>query len=250
MEKTLKKYNLANFTLIELLIVIAIIAILSGMLLPALNKARGKARAIQCLSNFKQIYLGAMGYTDTNNGYLPGTFFWSGQIANQLQLTNYTIVSASTISYATSKRLQGILQCPSATLPGSNCVDWVGAYNGEQMGSTYSPTLRFTNVSDVNTNLWGGWQFAYFGGCKKLSQVKVGSVIMTEKSYCNVQNFGGSKNSALVNDMTPAGTVYNSPHYYAVDWRHNKQANFLFADGHATSLPYGVKFDVDWILLK
>lgn len=69
--QTERKNKTSGFTLLELLVVIGVIAILSSLLIPALKSARAKGRAVKSLSNLRQWGLGAIMFTNENQGILP-----------------------------------------------------------------------------------------------------------------------------------------------------------------------------------
>jgi prepilin-type processing-associated H-X9-DG protein len=74
-----RTFNYVAFTLVELLVVIGIIAVLVGILLPALSRARQQANLVTCQSNLRQIGQAIQIYTLDNQGILPYGY-WSGSI--------------------------------------------------------------------------------------------------------------------------------------------------------------------------
>jgi prepilin-type N-terminal cleavage/methylation domain-containing protein/prepilin-type processing-associated H-X9-DG protein len=73
--KTKRRFQPA-FTLLELLVAIAIIAILAALLLPVLSQARARATAIQCQGNLKQLQLAWQMYVNDHNDFIPGNNWW------------------------------------------------------------------------------------------------------------------------------------------------------------------------------
>ena len=116
-EKFLSKHSYssrASFTLIELLIVIAIIGVLASLLLPSLGKARKKALGTHCLNNTKQLAIAITSYTDDNDQYYPasyGNFSWDDLIADYAGF-NWSDTEKATANFQTPDKKPKLLQCP------------------------------------------------------------------------------------------------------------------------------------------
>ncbi len=229
-----------GFTLVELLVVVAIIALLVSILLPSLGRAKEQARMVSCMSNLKSLGLSFTFYATENNDWYPAGSAYGGYYYEE-----YTWDSVLQPYYNN----MGMLRCPSDKLlrdysklpagkdgyPRSYAINvdvtWMGpSVYGEGLG--YEGNIppfpwpgwvqKAASVTDPSDTVllgeeWENMYWTSYGMAAGIYHVYCGCAIMP-------YNLGGYNNE------------FRRVTYYHRD---NDAANFLFCDGHVTDMSEG-----------
>lgn len=208
-----------EFTLVELLVVIVIIAILASMLLPALRNAREKAYQITCASNMKQVGQGHMFYTTDNNSYYVPVqtkdvvdvsdyatiYNWSWYLSNVDYIKPQVYKCPSSKRTLTHRNTNGTSDCVSSGSINSFLYIAMG-YNYQCIGRTdYAGEDRYIPA--------------------KVNQIKNPSETLLVADSWKLDSDLGANTIEKKPPSSGAGTQY-------IHDRHTGGANVLWCDGH------------------
>ena len=213
-----RKYG---FTLIELLVVISIIALLIGLILPALSSAQKSAKSIECLNQQKQMGIAVVVYQEDHQSYFPparyddndGTYAWD-------VIERNGVYSAGLLWQDVG--VQDINRCPSFLGEGNNGN---AQYNGYNYNSSYIGTVEYSGSGQaVNP---------------KQKPAKIAQIMRpTQTAVFGDGGYAGGANKFMrapnANDFDIA--LSNRWRYAGTQaYRHADATNITFADGHVAS---------------
>ncbi|MBE6380022.1 MAG: DUF1559 domain-containing protein [Lentisphaerae bacterium] len=224
-------------------VVIAIIAILAAMLLPALSAARERARNANCVSKLKQIGLASLMYADSNKAYLP-PYSIGGTTETEANKWDWNWYASQNLNGMSILVLQGYF---SDNLNGG----YNGSDNQKRILARY-----YQCPSDSSGNNFGAT-----GGKVSYCRIWVGSPTSSDKRIKDVSGYTVADLPEASRNMTGKGNpsnviifdIFNSQGKSDYTANHPNMVNFLALGGHVNSAPTptqaaaGTTFNNRWI---